>query len=187
MLADPTLNVHDRILGVQASVLSMLLNPQTLQRLFDYEMYVEGDTDVLTLAEAMQAVTDEIWSEYDGGVSGKFSAREPMVSSLRRNLQREHLDRLIDLSMDNGGYNAASMAVKTLASMHLRDLQAKLKKAEAARSSLDPYTTAHVMEMNTRIGKALDADYIYNTGDISGGGGMTIILGRDGEEVRSDR
>ncbi len=181
MLADPTLNVHDRILGVQASVLSMLLNPQTLQRLYDYEMYVEEDTDVLTLAEEMQAITDAIWSEFDGGVSGKYSVRKPMVSSLRRNLQREHLDRLIDLSMDNGGYNAASMAVKTLASMHLRDLESTLKKAEAARSSLDPYTTAHVMEMRTRINKALDADYIYNTGDISGGGGMTIILGRDGE------
>lgn len=165
ILSDSALEIHDRVMGMQASALTMLMNPQTVKRLYDYEMFVPADEDVLTLAEALQTVTDSIWSEIEEGTSGKYTNRKPMISSLRRNLQREHLDRLIDMSMENNGFSSASMSVKTLASMHLRNLQ-KDVDGVLDSGSLDAYTMAHLMEVSARIGKALDADYIYNTDDL---------------------
>ena len=186
VLADNTLPIHDRVMGIQASVLTMLMNPQTLQRLYDYEMYVPAEVDAVTLAEVLGRVTEEVWSELDDDASGRYTARSPMISSLRRNLQREHLQRLIDLSMNNDGYNAASMAVKTLATMHLRNLDEKVTDSLES-DGLDPYTMAHLQEASVRIEKALEAEYIYNTEDISSGGGFPMFLfgqgaGAPGEE-----
>jgi len=178
--SDSAFEIHDRVMGMQASALTMLMNPQTIKRVYDYEMFVPADQDALTVAEVMETVTDSVWSELDGASGGKYTVRKPMISSLRRNLQREHLDRLIDMSMDNGGFNSASMAVKTIASMHLRELKESIDGAMGG--SLDAYTKAHLQEASVRIEKALDADYIYNAEDMSGGGGMTIIFGQEGKD-----
>ena len=57
--------------------------------------------------QVLAVVEKEIWSELEKA-DGKSTDREPMISSLRRNLQREYVERLIDLSMpgslgENGG------------------------------------------------------------------------------------
>jgi len=184
IMADSAFQIHDRVLGMQASALTMLLNPQTVARVYDYEMFVPADEDALTVAELMETVTDSVWSELEDGPSGRYSVRKPMISSLRRNLQREHLDRLIDLSMDNSGFNSASMMIKTLAAMHLRDLKASTESTLANGDRLDAYTKSHLQEVSVRIEKALDADYIYNTEDISSGGGMPMIM--FGQETRTE-
>ena len=49
-----------------------------------------------------------IWSELDKAPSRTYTARKPMISSLRRNLQHEHVERLIDLSLPNRGFGAAA-------------------------------------------------------------------------------
>lgn len=180
-LADATLPIHDQVMGVQASAMTMLLNPQTLQRVYDLELYSPASEDVLTVAEVMSTVKDSAWRELNANPDGKFTAREPMVSSLRRNLQREHLERLIDLSMAADGFNAVEMPVKTLAVAQLRELQAKLADRAKASSRLDPYTAAHFGECAVRIGKALDAAYIYNASDIGGGVISLPLFGREGK------
>jgi hypothetical protein len=175
ILSDPTFNLHDRILGVQASALTMLMNPQTLQRVHDLEAFVPADEDALTLPELMDTVTAEIWSELSNPANGRFSDRSPMISSIRRNLQREHLDRLIDLSMMNDGMNAAEKPVKQLAAQTLRDLDKKLEKAAGAGNA-DAYTRAHIGECRERIAKALDAQYIYNAEDLRPTMGFPMFL-----------
>ncbi len=182
IMSDSAFQIHDRVMGMQASALTMLLNPQTVARVYDYEMFVPADEDALTVAELMESVTKSVWSEVIEGTGGRYTNRKPMVSSLRRNLQREHLDRLIDMSMNNDGFNSASMMVKTLAAMHLRDLKASADGALANGTRIDAYTKAHLQEVSVRIEKALDADYIYNTEDISSGGGMPMFL--FGQETR---
>jgi len=182
IMADSAFQIHDRVMGMQASALTMLLNPQTISRVYDYEMFVPADEDALTVAELMQTVTTSVWSEMIEGSSGKYTNRKPMTSSLRRNLQREHLDRLIDMSMDNSGFNSASMSVKTLASMHLRDLKGTADRVLANGGNLDSYTKAHLQEVSVRIEKALDADYIYNTEDISSGGMPMFMFGQEGRD-----
>lgn len=163
LFADPALPVHDRILGVQSSALTMLLNPTTLQRVYDNEFRIAPDQDALTLPEMLDTISAEIFSELDGLKSG--TPREPSISSLRRNLQREYLNRLIDLSLPDAGFAAAYKPISNLVVAKLRDLKAKLDDAKD-RGSLDAYTKAHLGEASIRIAKALDAQYIYNTDKI---------------------
>jgi len=153
--------VHDNVMGVQASVLTMLMRPTTLRRVYDNEFRVPKEQDALTLPELMQTVRNAIWSELEQKPKGKFTARRPHVSSLRRNLQREHLKRLIDLTMPNAVSNESGKPIANLARQELRTIR---DKAEAALKwdGLDPYTRAHLQEVKEQATKALDAEYIYN-------------------------
>ena len=165
--SDETWNVHDTVMGVQVSAMTMLLNPTTLRRVYDNEMRVASSEDAVTLPELMSAVTDAIWVEVDGKPGKSFTAREPMVSSLRRNLQAAHLERMIDLTMPSSMLGAASRPVSNLAVYQLRTLQGKIDGLVGnGNSRLDPYTVAHLTEASSRIAKALEAEYIYNLDDI---------------------
>jgi hypothetical protein len=185
---DPAWPVHQRIMGIQASALTMLMNPGTLSRVYDNEFMVDADEDALTIPELMTSIHDEIWSELDHAGKKKHTARKPMVSSLRRNLQREHVDRLIDLTLPKSQLGAASNPVANLATWQLRQLQATIeKKLKKHGDRIDPYTVAHLADAQMRIEAALDADYIYNTNDLKGGGGgMPFILLQEGVQPPSN-
>jgi hypothetical protein len=174
--------VHDRVMGIQATALTLLLNPTTLRRVYDNEFRVPKDQDTLTLPELMNAVGAEIWSELDKPESRAFTARDPMISSLRRNLQREHLSRLIDLSMPDGLSGAAARPIANLATVALRDLRARIDKVVDVKAGnkrgVDDYTYAHLAEAALRIDKALDAQYLYNTDKIGGGGFGGFFFGQ---------
>ncbi len=164
---DPTWPIHDRIMGVQAAVLTMVMNPTTLRRVYDNEFRVPSDEDAFTLPEIIFGVTDAAWSELDEDFNGTYTARKPMISSLRRNLQREQMERLIDLSMTDSGFGSAAKPISNLSIYKLRDLQEKIEGTlDRAEHRLDPYSLAHLAEAKVRIAKALDAQYIYNLGDI---------------------
>lgn len=177
---DSTWPLHDRIAGIQASTMTMLLNPTTLRRVYDNEAMVAPDEDALTLPELLGTVYDNVWTELqekDAALASK-SPRRPSISSLRRNLQREYVERMIDLSLDSG-YGAAQKAISNLATHQLRKLHGTLDKVLENDGKLDPYTMAHFSEAHLRIEKALDAQFIYNTDDMGGGGGFTIFFGRE--------
>lgn len=169
---DNTYNVHDRIGGIQAMVLTRLMNPTTLRRVLDNEYRVSSDQDTLTLPELLDTVSASVWSELEKSPSGSFTPRKPYISSLRRNLQREHLERMIDLTLPNAGSGEAFKAISNLSVFRLRQLDAKItsiigEKGDKA-GSLDAYSVAHLSEAQMRINRALDAQYIYN--QASGGG-----------------
>ncbi|OHB81439.1 MAG: hypothetical protein A2W31_06995, partial [Planctomycetes bacterium RBG_16_64_10] len=162
-LEDPAWPVHDQIMGLQAATLTMILNPTTLRRVYDNEFRVAADTDMLTLPELLEKVGADIWSELDKNPETKHSARTPLISSLRRNLQREHLERLVDLSMPGAGSTAAYKPISDLARAELRTIQGKASRLlEQGGDQLDPYTKTHLTDAQALIAKVLDAQYIYN-------------------------
>ncbi|WP_235905588.1 zinc-dependent metalloprotease [Tautonia marina] len=174
---EPTWPIHDRIMGIQASALTMLMNPTTLRRVYDNEFRIPAEEDALTLPELLETVSKAIWSELDEPGNGPFTDRKPMVSSLRRNLQREHLDRLIDLCLDNGGSGAAQKPISNLAQMQLRELKDQASKIlEATNGKADSYTRAHLLETVDLIDRALDAQVIYNTKDLVPTSGRPMVL-----------
>jgi hypothetical protein len=179
--ADPTYSVHDTVLGIQGSAMTMIMNPQTLRRVYDNEFIVPEDQDAITLAELMGEVTDSAWSELDGGATGRYTARQPMISSMRRNLQREHLERLIDLALTTETYDAASKPIATLAAMHLRELKGKADSLIEGGKRVDPYSIAHLQDVSTRIGQALDAQYIANQPDLSSFSMPSFLFGKDAQ------
>ncbi|MHC5024727.1 MAG: zinc-dependent metalloprotease [Planctomycetota bacterium] len=164
---DESWPVHDRIASIQAATLTMLINPTTLNRVYDNEFRVDPDADALTVPEVMFDVKDAIWTEIEKPSSKSFSDRKPMISSLRRNLQREHLERLIDLSLPNQGFGPAAKPVSNISVYMLRDLEDKIDVVLGrGKSKVDRYTLAHLSEAKVRIEKVLDAEYIYNTDDL---------------------
>lgn len=166
IMDDPTWPVHDRILGIQASALTQLMNPITLQYVWDNE-YRDRENDPLTLPELLDDLREAAWTEVNGEVDEHYTNAEPMISSLRRNLQREHLERLIDLTMPGDGFTAAEKPISNLALMNLRDLQSRIDETLGqANSKIDAYTVAHLTEAKNRIDQVLNAQYIYNTNDI---------------------
>lgn len=165
--------VHDRIAGIQSSVMTMLLNPTTVRRVFDNEFRIPSDQDALTLPELLDSISDAVWSELDKKPGSQATARKPHVSSLRRNLQREHLDRIVDLAMGGGGGESAK-PISNLAISKLRALNGKISSVIGEKGdqtgNLDPYTFAHLSEAKILIQKVLDAQYVVNSG--GGGGGL---------------
>ena len=169
--------IHDRLAGIQASVLTMVLNPDTLRRVYDNELRVPAEEDAVTLPEVLDKVTCAVWSELENPPSEGHSARKPWISSLRRNLQKEHLDRLIDLVFAASASTEAYKPISNLAAGKLRDLLEKIAKiTEERKAFLDPYSLAHLADARQRISKALDAQYIYNAPGGGGSSGGTIII-----------
>ena len=159
----------------------MIMNPTTLRRVFDNEFRVASDQDMITLPEVLETIGTAIWSELDDLPEKKFTARSPMISSLRRNLQREHLERLIDLSMPGAGSSAAYKPISNLVLVELRSIRDKAKRIiDEGGDKVDPYTKAHLSETQEIITRALESEYIYNAKDI--GGGPTFLFFRMKEE-----
>jgi len=183
---DATWPVHDRIAGIQSSALTMLMNPTTVRRVFDNEYRIKADEDALTLPEMLDTVHAAVWQEVEKNPSGKHTARKPLISSLRRNLQREYVDRMIDLTFPGSGSGEAYKPVSNLAMYKLRTLKdrlARLLDEKGVAANLDPYTIAHLTEAKTRIEKALDAGYTLNANSGGGMGGF-FMFGQTTPEVQ---
>lgn len=163
VLSDSTWPIHDRIMGIQAYTLAILMYPTTLRRIYDNEFLVPADEDALTLPELLDKVSKEVWSELDQAPAKEYTAREPMISSLRRNLQREHLELLIDLSKSNNQGTAAYKPIANLVMEKLRQIkESKIDHAlETYDESLDPYTRAHLKDAGMQIKRALEAHYVF--------------------------
>ncbi len=162
MSAEATWPIHDRILGIQSSALTLLMNPTTLRRVYDNELRLPEDVDTLTLPELLDSVTTHAWSELDQPCPDARNERKPMISSLRRNLQREHLERLLDLVLEDTDTTAAYKPIGNLARMQLRTIQAKIEKSlKTCEEKMDSYSKAHLAESNERITRALQASYTY--------------------------
>jgi hypothetical protein len=130
---------------------------------------------MVTLPEILDTVEKEVWAELDN-IQGTYSDRKPLISSLRRNLQREYVERLIDLSMPEQWRQSSHKPVANLALMHLRQLEERIGRA-VENEGLDAYTQAHLTEARLRISKALDAGYVLNAGTAGGGQPVIILIG----------
>jgi len=165
--ADEAWNVHDTVLGVQGTAMTLVLNPTTLRHVLDNEYKIPSSEDAFTLAEMMQTISDDVWSELDGDVGRRFTARDPMISSLRRNLQSEHVDRLIDLSLPGAMPGAASKPISDLAAWHLSRISDRIGSTlDGGDSMIDAYTMAHLSQTKEKIDRALEAQFVYNRQDI---------------------
>ncbi len=159
---DPAWPVHDRILGIQASILTSLMNPKTLERVYDNEFRVPADEDALTLPELLAtlrgSIFDGIKEAAENPPEGGFTARKPMLSSLKRDLQEELIERLIDLIGPSAESNSSKKPIQKLAAQELGTIAASIQ----TDAKLDPYTSAHLADAKKRIEKALDADYVID-------------------------
>ena len=184
--SDATWPINDRIAGFQASIMSSLLRPSTLRRIYDNELTVPADQDAVTIPEVLTGITANVWRETDKNPDKPHTPRVPMISSLRRNLQQEHLDRLIELTLPAKFTDTeASKAISNIALVEAKKILANVERIlKEAPANLDPYTSAHLQKVQTQITKALNAEYIYNVNSISSGGGGFFLLFQPTSETR---
>lgn len=153
----PDYPIHDEVRDLQSLGLRLLLSPLVISRVLDNERK-SSDSDVLTLPEVFREVTEAIWSELNDKDAKPGTNREPAITSFRRNLQRVHLNRLIDLALRPAP--SVPEDARALAWMQLRRLGQLLEETLKARDGkLDDYSRAHCEEARMRIVKALDAAF----------------------------
>ena len=152
---EATWPIHDKILGAQASLLSAILSPSRLGMVYDNEFRVPSNEDALTVAEIFNTLTTSIYEGIDN-TGGTYTNRQPMISSMRRNLQAELADRLVGLST---GKVSISRPVRTLALYHTQQLYDRISKILSSGAAIDTYTQAHLQDMHERLGNALDIVY----------------------------
>ncbi len=182
MSSEATWPIHDRILGMQASALTWLMNPTTLRRVYDNELRLPAEVDTLTLPELLGTISQAVWSELEEDCPENRNDRKPMISSLRRNLQREHMQRLLDLVLETSDDTAAYKPISNLARMELRSLSRRIESSlDKCGKKMDAYTRAHLTETKERVDRALEAGYTYNTGTQQPGVTMLMLLGEEEE------
>lgn len=163
--------VYDRVLGIQRIALSHCLSGDTLTRLQNQELQVDPASNPLKVSEVFRTLTDGIWTELNAPADQAVA-----ISTIRRNLQREHVKRLAGMALgdranaardsfvfvvfDGGGVPADA---KSLARLHLKEVRDKATKLlENPNAKLDDTTRAHLDECRDRINKVLDASLQAN-------------------------
>jgi hypothetical protein len=96
-------------------------------------------------------VTDSVWGEV-------MKPGKQATSSFRRNLQREHAERLISLSLPRDTMSPSMRAVASLARAELSRIAKGIDGAMG--KSGDTMTDANLADIKTRIDRALDAAYV---------------------------
>ena len=134
--------VRDRFARLQRVFLLTVMSPDTLSKVTNNEF--KRPEDALTLPYLFHTVGNNVWAELNTGGS---------VSSLRRDLQRSHLDVLIALALRGNGTGDAQM----LARLALQNYQAKLAHP---KNNTDELTRLHYADSLQRIKRALEAKQI---------------------------
>jgi Met-zincin/Domain of unknown function (DUF5117) len=143
--------IHENILKFQSAVLRSLLDSDRLNRLQDIELKTLPG-EALSIPELFDSLQTGIWTEV-------LTPGEPKpISSIRRSLQREYLNILLEMMLGNTDTPEDG---RTLAWYELRQLQKAIDvRVKQLRESLDIYTLAHLEASGDRINKALNAQLV---------------------------
>ncbi|MGY4827863.1 zinc-dependent metalloprotease [Sphaerotilaceae bacterium SBD11-9] len=138
------------VLSLQTTAMDRLLSPGTASRLLDLPSYVSDAKrrNIISLAEVYSTLQNAVWSELKSGKE---------IDRLRRNLQREHLRRLLGLLTRS----ASTLPPDALSLMRMNavDLQAQLKHA-SANGSLSVESRAHLQDSLSQLTEALKASMV---------------------------
>ncbi len=158
-LASVEYPLHERVLSVQRIVLDHTMDPDVLRRVENNTLKAGKDEQPLRLAEVFRCLTDAIWAEAPAPAKDQKEPRQPAPSSaIRRNLQREYLKDLSRLVLGTNGADQAPADARSLARMHLREVQRRIEAAlKNDKAPLDDTARAHLEECQDRIAKVLNA------------------------------
>ena len=155
-LADPAVlsriegtGALNRVRQQQASVLSRVLDASRMQRMLEISLMAGGDT--YQPSELLSDVRAAVWSEL--GERG-------VIDPWRRQLQRAHVARLIELATNTTatprGPDPVTVEARPLARQELVTLQAQVQRRVGSTS--DAATVAHLRDVAARIATALSVD-----------------------------
>ena len=148
----PDFSLSDRVLSIQRQALDQVLSDLVARRVVESPLRFAGmngtgapNEGPLSLSEMYDSIQDAIWTELRTGSE---------INPLRRNLQREHLKRLVS-SLLRPSYSVHADA-RSLQRENARRLLAQIKVAQA-RNGLTRESRAHLAETANALEEALKA------------------------------
>ena len=151
--------IAQSVLGIQASAMTGLINPNRLAMVMDNELRTPDGQDAITVPEIFAAMRETIWDLPDP--SGQYTNRSPLVGQLDRNLQMEYLSRMINLATGMRWPGASGRTIQALARQELITLRVQIM-LYAKINGIDAYSAAHLRDADERISRALEASYQRN-------------------------
>ncbi len=151
--------VHQTMLSLQTAALMPLVSPQVLQRVYDAELKTAVD-DKFTAAELISHTRSMIWGNLKLAEGAAFTDAKPMISSTRRNLQKQWLKSMLALA---GGAPSGGMSadLQNMIRYSLRDVSTTIADLmKDGKGKLDLATLAHLSETKSQIDRTLDAPAI---------------------------
>ena len=137
-------NISTRVLNVQKAVLDVVMNDSVAQRLLESQDKVADPSRLLKLSEVYDTLQNAIWSELKSGGE---------ISSLRRNLQREHVKRVSAALLRPSGNSPAD--ARSLQRENAVQLQSTIRTALAKPMSKE--AKAHLAESLNILSESLKA------------------------------
>jgi hypothetical protein len=134
------------VLEMQRALLGSLMNDGVAQRLLDSEGKIDASGPALRLSELMQRLNGEVWSELRAG-SGD-------IPSMRRELQREHVNRLAGLLLRPAALTRAD--ARSLVRVQSQELLGQIQAA-SKRKGLSAEARAHLQDSADSLRQALSA------------------------------
>lgn len=155
--------ILEKIGDLQSSLLSRMLRPVLLARLLDNEKKAASSADRLMLNDYFSWLTDHFWQEI---------GKSANINTMRRNLQRNYLRRLLALAVapksqifapseiDIPPMPIASVPAdaRSLAMRQLRILRSRIQTA-LGNKSLDPETRSHFERSVGLIDRVINARF----------------------------
>jgi hypothetical protein len=164
---------HQTIQSMQSFALLALVSPQVLQRVYDAELKSQAE-DKFTAAELISRVRSIIWGDLSVDGKTKFTDAKPMISSLRRNLQRQYVSYMLAIAESKPGA-LVSADLQSMVAYAMQELSSDIDSALKAGTTVDFATRAHLSQTKSQIDRTLNAPHIQMPGF---GGGQIIILGQ---------
>ena len=134
------------VIEMQRALLGALMNDGVAQRLLDSEGKVDANGPALRLSELLQRLNGEVWSELRTGNGD--------IPSMRRELQREHVNRLAGLLLKPGALSRAD--ARSLLRVQSQELLGRIQAA-SHRKGLSGEARAHLQDSADTLRQALNA------------------------------
>jgi len=141
----PMISLPATVLSMQRQVLDQVMSDVVAARVIDSQGLVTNPKDAFTLSELYDTLQDAIWSELKTG-------RE--ITPMRRNLQREHLRRMVAMLLHPSPNTPADAA--SLMRMDAQQLAGELRKVKA-KPAYSKETRAHLAQSLDMLEQALKA------------------------------
>ncbi len=158
-------DIEELVLTWHRRILEALLSSEKLGRIIDTEYRTEPGTDLLTVAELFDKLTDAIFSELEREGTTEWTVTSPAIGTIRRYLQREYTGHLVNLVIENGfpGSMNGSDDISSLARHELQRIQVRAEKVLSNTDvKLDTYSAVHLNDLKTKIEKSLNADIVLS-------------------------
>jgi hypothetical protein len=133
------------VLDLQRALLAQLMSDGVAARILDSEPKAEKASEAFRLSELYERLTREVWSELSAPGD---------IPALRRELQREHVNRVAGLLLRPGAYSRADAR-----SLMRAQAQLLVERIEAAskRRGLSAEARAHLQDSADTLQQALSA------------------------------